>query len=58
MADIINLRTARKRKKREENKTQAEHNRIKYGQSKHEKTLNKKQDDLENLKLDGHKLTD
>lgn len=58
MAEIINLRSARKRKKREDNETQAENNRIKYGRTKHEKTLRNKQEILDTTKLDGHKLTD
>ena len=58
MADIVNLRTARKRKKRAENELQAQHNRIKYGRTKHEKTLSKKQGTIEKIKLDGHKLTE
>jgi Domain of unknown function (DUF4169) len=40
MADIINLRTARKNIKRAQAEKQAEQNRAKFGQSKVDKKLN------------------
>ena len=39
MAEIINLRNARKQKARAEKATQAEQNRIKFGRTKAEKKL-------------------
>lgn len=58
MAEIINLRTARKRKARDQKTDQAAENRVKFGQTKTEKqkqSATKKQD---SDRLDGHKLED
>lgn len=55
MADIINLRRARKTKAREDKEAVAAENRLKFGQSKSERKL---QDALEQKAvrlLDGHK---
>jgi hypothetical protein len=39
MADVINLRQARKQKARSEKEQKAAENRAQYGRSKHEKTV-------------------
>jgi hypothetical protein len=39
MADVINLRQARKQKARSEKEQQAAENRAQYGRSKHEKAV-------------------
>jgi len=58
MAEIINLRTARKRKARAEAATTADQNRILFGRTKAEKTLTKAQSDQATRLLDGHKRDD
>lgn len=55
MADIINLRTARKRKGREQQAAQAAENRIVFGRTKAEKDLVKAKAELDGKRLDGHK---
>ncbi|WDR03278.1 DUF4169 family protein [Devosia algicola] len=55
MAEIINLRTARKRKAKAEKSDQAAQNRQKFGRTKAEKSLAKSESDLASKKLDGHK---
>lgn len=58
MAEIINLREARKRKARAEKEKQAADNRIRFGRTKAERRLG----DLEKCRtdrdLDGKRLTD
>jgi Domain of unknown function (DUF4169) len=54
MADIINLRTARKNIKRAQAEKQAEQNRAKFGQSKVDKKLNEATKILAEKKLDSH----
>lgn len=59
MADnVINLRTARKRKARADKDIQSEQNRISFGRTKSEKTLTTKINKLADKKLDQKKLTD
>lgn len=58
MAEIINLRQARKRKVRSEKETQADENRVKFGRTKASKSLLKKNKDLETRKIDSHKRED
>jgi hypothetical protein len=55
MADIINLRRARKKKAREDAENKAAENRITFGRSKDERALSEAQQNLSTNKLDGHK---
>ena len=55
MADIINLRTARKRKARDEKAEKAAQNRIVFGRTKAEKDLTLAEAEQAAKKLDGHK---
>ena len=55
MADIINLRRARKRKERAEKDAKAAENRIAFGRSKAERALGDAQKDLATRRLDSHK---
>tara|TARA_R110002124_G_scaffold63350_20_gene173187 strand:+ start:2048 stop:2224 length:177 start_codon:yes stop_codon:yes gene_type:complete len=55
MAEIINLRNARKQKARAEKATQAEQNRIKFGRTKAEKKLTAAEQALADKRIDGHK---
>ncbi len=56
MAEIVNLRRARKNLARAENEKQAGANRIKFGRSKAEKDLAKAEDKNAVKFLDGHKM--
>lgn len=58
MADIINLRRARKSKQREVDAKTADENRLKFGRSKFEKGQSSAIQTLEARKLDGLKRTD
>jgi len=58
MAEIINLRTARKRRARSDKADEAANNRIKFGRTKGEKALTKAEKDLADRKIDGHKRED
>jgi len=58
MADIINLRTARKRKALEIKAETAAQNRITFGRTKAEKSLTGAKSDLAAKKLDGHQRDD
>lgn len=55
-ADIVNLRLARKRKKRSEQETTAEQNRISHGRTKSERFLTGALNRLEERKLDRQRL--
>ena len=55
MAEIINLRRARKRKERAEKEVRAADNRLAFGRSKGERTLSDARKDLAERRLDGHK---
>ena len=55
MAEIINLRQARKNKARAEKEARADANRIAFGRTKAEKKLTKAAQDLEKSRLDAHK---
>ncbi|MFK7902017.1 MAG: DUF4169 family protein [Nitratireductor sp.] len=57
MAEIINLRTHRKNKKRALEDKQAQDNRVKFGTPKHVKDLNKKTKQKNDANLNAHKLT-
>ncbi len=55
MAEIINLRQARKNKARAEKEARAEQNRVSFGRTKAEKKLTKAELDLAQSRLDSHK---
>jgi hypothetical protein len=58
MAEIINLRQARKQKARAEKEARAEQNRITFGRTKAEKELTKAERELAQRRLDSHKRDD
>lgn len=58
MAEIINLRTARKRRERSEKETVAANNRASFGRPKSEKKLTKAEQDLAAKHLDDHRRDD
>ena len=58
MAEIINLRLARKARKRSDAAEQADANRAKFGRSKAERTVQRLDDARNDRALDGAKLTD
>jgi uncharacterized protein DUF4169 len=55
MAEIVNLRQARKQKARAEKEARAEQNRISFGRTKAEKSLTKAERDLAQSRLASHK---
>ena len=55
MADIVNLRRARKAKARTEAEAEAQANRVQHGRSKAERNLTEAQYDVADRKLDAHK---
>ena len=55
-ADLINLRQARKARARAEKEAQAAENRAKFGRTKAERQNKSAADDLEQRRLDAHKL--
>jgi len=55
MADIINLRTARKAKARTEKEAAAEANRLKFGRTKAEKRKDASEKARAEKHIDGHK---
>jgi hypothetical protein len=58
MAEVVNLRSFRKRKEREEKETMAQVNRAAFGRTKSEKQLSKAKRALEKKQLDKHKRDD
>lgn len=56
MAEIINLNKKRKIKLRAEKERKASQNRVKFGRTKQEKELDKKQNDRVDKLLDLHRL--
>ena len=58
MADIINLRNARKQKARSAKQAQAEQNRITFGRTKAEKQLSAAEKALADRRIDGHRRDD
>jgi hypothetical protein len=56
MGDVINLNKYRKKKAREERDKRAEQNRLKSGLSQAELSLRAKKKELEDKRLEGHKL--
>ncbi len=55
MADIINLRQARKAKARSEAEAKAAQNRIAFGRTKVERKLTGARSELEQRRIDAHK---
>jgi hypothetical protein len=55
VADVINLRRARKTKARDAAEAQAQANRIVHGRTKIEKKKTKAENDAATRRLDGHK---
>lgn len=55
MADIVNLRSFRKRKARAESASKADENRIRYGRTLNEKLAHKTESSLASARLDGHR---
>ncbi len=58
MAEIINLRQARKNKARADKEARADQNRITFGRTKAEKDLTKAERVLAQRRLDSHKRDD
>jgi hypothetical protein len=56
MGEIVNLRRARKAKKRTESERTAEANRVAFGRTRDERTSSERQKALAARKLDGHFL--
>jgi hypothetical protein len=56
MAELVNLRTVRKRAKRREDAARASANRLSYGQPKHARDLATAQRMKASLDLDGRRL--
>ncbi|KQU51880.1 hypothetical protein ASG72_10315 [Bosea sp. Leaf344] len=55
MAEIINLRRARKQRKRDEQDRQAAQNRVSFGRSKPERALAEAEQTLASRRLEGHR---
>jgi hypothetical protein len=58
MAEIINLRQARKNKARADKETRAAENRIAFGRTKAEKSLTQAERDMAARRIDAHKRDD
>jgi hypothetical protein len=58
MAEIINLRQARKQKARTDKEARADQNRVTFGRTKAEKTLTKAEQEMDQRRLDAHKRDD
>ncbi|OYW66507.1 MAG: hypothetical protein B7Z40_11195 [Bosea sp. 12-68-7] len=56
MAEIVNLRRARKQRARQEAEQQAQQNRIAFGRTKAERSLTQAERDKAARALDGHHL--
>ena len=56
MAEIVNLREMRKRKRREDKEKQADANRRLHGTPKHLRDTEEKRRGRESANLDGHRL--
>ena len=55
MAEIVNLRQARKAKARAGKEAEAATNRVRFGRTKAEKTIEAAKKSIEDKRLDGHK---
>jgi hypothetical protein len=58
MADVVNLRRARKAKARADAEGKAQQNRVAFGRSKAEKKLSRTETDAARRKHEGHKRDD
>ncbi|NNC00885.1 DUF4169 family protein [Corallococcus exiguus] len=58
MAQIVNLRQARKRKARADKEARADENRVAFGRTKEERQLSDAKRAIEARKLDGHRRDD
>lgn len=58
MAEIVNLRTARKQKARAAKEAQAEQNRMLFGRTKAEKQQSRAETELAARRLESHKRED
>jgi hypothetical protein len=58
MAEIVNLRQARKQKARAEKEARAAENRVNFGRSKAERKLRQAERDKAESRLDSHKRDD
>lgn len=56
MADLINLRTARKQARRRHAEQKAASNRLAYGRPKAERALEQARSDKAERQLDGHRI--
>jgi hypothetical protein len=56
MAEIINLRRARKQRARQDAETQAQQNRVSFGRNKAERRLTEAERDKAARALEGHRL--
>jgi hypothetical protein len=56
MGDVVNLNKYRKKKAREEREKLAAHNRNKHGLTPAERALRERKRELQDKRLDGHKL--
>jgi hypothetical protein len=56
MAEIVNLRRARKAKARSEAEAQAAQNRVEFGRTKAERKLTEAEKALQAARLEGHRL--
>lgn len=56
MAEIVNLRRARKQRARQDADKQAQQNRIAFGRTKAERSLTQAERDKAGRTLDGHRL--
>jgi uncharacterized membrane-anchored protein len=57
MGEVVNLRLARKAKARADKEAEAAENRIRFGQTKQQRLVNKAIERIDGKRLDGHKLT-
>ena len=58
MAEIVNLRQARKQKARADKEARAAENRVLFGRTKAERELSKAEHELASRRLDSHKRDD
>lgn len=58
MAEIVNLKRARKQKARAASETEAAANRLTHGRTKAERSLTQAEQEAADRKLDGHKRGD
>jgi hypothetical protein len=56
MADVVNLRTARKQAKRQDGEQRAQVNRLAHGQPKHVRKLDDAQQNKATRDLDSHRI--